>query len=154
MKKWLGAIGLMFLSLACFAQTSTAPVYDAALAKKLGADDYGMKQYVIAFLKSGTPIKDSIERQKVLMAHLANIQRLANEGKLLIAGPFLDNQDIKGIFIYNVSSIEEAKTLTETDPGIKAGLFTMELHPWYGSAALMELMPIHKTLQKRAITDR
>lgn len=154
MKKWMGVIGLAFLSLTCFAQSSTPVVYDADLAKKLGADDYGMKQYVIAFLKSGTPIKDSAERQKVLMAHLANIQRLANEGKLLIAGPFLDNQDIRGIFIYNVKTIEEAKALTETDPGIKAGLFKMELHPWYGSAALMQLMSIHKTLQKRAITDR
>ena len=153
MIKWMGAIGFTLLSLACYAQ-STQLVYDAALAKKLGADDYGMKRYVIAFLKSGIPIKDSVERQKVLMAHLANIQRLANDGKLLIAGPFLDNQDIKGIFIYNVTSIEEAKALTDTDPGIKAGLFTMELHPWYGSAALMQLMPIHKTLQKRAITDR
>ena len=149
----MGAICLIFLSLACFAQ-STSAGYDATLAKKLGADDYGMKQYVMAFLKSGTPIKDSVERRKVLMAHLANIQRLANEGKLLIAGPFLDNQDIKGIFIYDVKTIEEAKALTETDPGIKAGLFTMELHPWYGSAALMQLMSIHKTLQKRAITDR
>jgi uncharacterized protein YciI len=153
MIKWMGAICLTLLSFACYAQ-STQPVYDAALAKKLGADDYGMKRYVIAFLKSGIPMSDSVERQKVLMAHLANIQRLANEGKLLIAGPFLDNQDIKGIFIYNVTSIEEARALTETDPGIKAGLFTMELHPWYGSAALMQLMPIHKTLQKRAITDR
>jgi Uncharacterized protein conserved in bacteria len=153
MIKWMGVIGFTLLSLASFSQ-STAPVYDAALAKKLGADEYGMKQYVMAFLKSGTPIKDSVERKKVLMAHLANIQRLANEGKLLIAGPFLDNQDIKGIFIYDVKTIEEAKALTETDPGIKAGLFTMELHPWYGSAALMQLMPIHKTLQKRAITDR
>jgi len=153
MIKWMVVIGLTLLCFSCFAQ-SASPVYDATLAKKLGADDYGMKQYVIAFLKSGTPINDSVERRKVLMAHLANIQRLANEGKLLIAGPFLDNQDIKGIFIYDVKTVEEAKALTETDPGIKAGLFTMELHPWYGSAALMQLMPIHKTLQKRAITDR
>lgn len=48
---------------------------------------------------------------------MKNIGRLADEGKLIVAGPFLDNQEIRGIYIFNVSSIEEAKALTETDPG-------------------------------------
>lgn len=123
--------------------------YDSTLAKKLGADSYGMKQYVMAFLKKGpNRSQDSTERTKLQMAHLKNIQKLANEGKLIIAGPFLDDQDIRGIFIFNVSTIEEAQQLTETDPAIKAGSLIMELHPWYGSAALIETTKIHKTLQK------
>ena len=87
--------------------------YDAVLAKKLGADQYGMKKYVMAFLKSGTvKIKDSAARMELQMAHLKNITRLADEGKLVVAGPFMDDQPIRGIFIFNVSTIEEAKKLT------------------------------------------
>jgi uncharacterized protein YciI len=137
----------------CFAQSKN-PQYDAQLAQKLGADEYGMKTYVMAFLKAGpNRPKDSIARAELQKAHLKNIMRLANEGKLIIAGPFMDDQPIKGIFIFNVSTIEEAKKLTETDPAIKSGSLIMELHPWYGSAALMETVAIHKKLQKKSITD-
>ena len=88
----------------------------------------------------------------LINCHGLNIQRLAAEGKLVVAGPFLDKQPIRGIYIFNVSSIEEAKQLTETDPSIQAGTLEMELHPWYGSAALMEVVRIHKTLEKAGIS--
>lgn len=147
-------IALLLLgSINCFAQSKN-PQYDAQLAQKLGADDYGMKQYVMAFLKAGpNRPTDSAARMKLQMAHLKNIGRLANEGKLIVAGPFLDDQPIKGIFIFNVSTIEEAKKLTETDPAIQAGSLIMELHPWYGSAALMQTVGTHKKLQKKSFTD-
>jgi uncharacterized protein len=138
----------------CFSQaTDSPPAYDAALAARVGADEYGMKKYVIAFLKSGkTKIEDEAKRNELQKAHMKNIQRLAAEGKLVVAGPFLDKQPIRGIYIFNVSSIEEAKQLTETDPSIQAGTLEMELHPWYGSAALMEVVRIHKTLEKADIS--
>jgi uncharacterized protein YciI len=135
----------------CLAQNNST--YDSALAKKLGADDYGMKKYVMAFLKTGpTVIKDSAERMQLQMAHLKNIQRLAAEGKLIVAGPFLDDQKIEGIFIFNVETVEEAKQLTATDPAVKAGELEMELHPWYGSAALVETVELHKKVQRKSIT--
>ena len=144
---------LLIGTINCFAQSKN-PQYDAQLAQKLGADDYGMKQYVMAFLKAGpNRSTDSAARIKLQMAHLKNITRLADEGKLIIAGPFMDDQPIKGIFIFNVSTIEEAKKLTETDPAIQAGSLVMELHPWYGSAALMQTVEIHKKLQKKNFTD-
>ncbi|MFT3946637.1 MAG: YciI family protein [Agriterribacter sp.] len=128
--------------------------YDAALAQKLGADDYGMKKYVMAFLKSGNvQLKDSVKQAELQMAHLKNIGRLAKEGKLVVAGPFMDDQPIRGIYIFNVTTIEEAKKLTETDPAIKSGVLAMELHPWYGAAALMETVNIHKRLERKSITD-
>ena len=152
MKKNLLVALLLFAAVNCFAQTR--PQYDPALAQKLGADEYGMKTYVMAFLKSG-PVKitDSVASAKLQNEHLKNIIRLANEGKLLIAGPFLDNQPIRGIFIFNVTTVEEAKKLTESDPAIKAGVLVMELHPWYGSAALMKVVEIHKTLEKKSVAD-
>ena len=147
-------IGLICVaSLNCFAQSKN-PQYDPQLAQKLGADEYGMKAYVMAFLKAGpNRPKDSVARAELQKAHLKNITRLVAEGKLILAGPFLDDQPIKGIFIFNVTTIEEAKKLTETDPAIKAGSLVMELHPWYGSAALMETVEIHKKLEKKSVVD-
>ncbi len=147
-------IALLLIATAnCFAQSKN-PQYDAQLAQKLGADQYGMKTYVMAFLKAGpNRPKDSVAAAELQKAHLKNITRLAEEGKLILAGPFMDDQPIRGIFIFNVTTIEEAKKLTETDPAIQAGSLVMELHPWYGSAALMEVVGVHKTLQKSSFTD-
>lgn len=117
--------------------------YDQVLATKLGADDYGMRRYVMAFLKAG-PNRSHSEQEaaELQRAHLDNIHRLASEGKLALAGPFLDGGELRGIYIFNVSTVEEARELTETDPAIRAGSLEMELHPWYGSAALLEVNEI------------
>lgn len=155
MKKALLYFVIFFLLTSfCFSQgIDSKPVYDAALATKVGADDYGMKKYVMAFLKSGkVKIEDEVKRKELQTAHLKNIQRMALEGKLVLAGPFMDKQEIRGIYIFNVATVEEAKKLTETDPSIQAGTLEMELHPWYGSAALMEVNHIHLTLEKKDIT--
>lgn len=126
--------------------------FDAELAKECGADEYGMRQYVMAFLKRGpNRDRDSLEAAKLQTAHMENIGRLAEAGKLSLAGPFLDNGDLRGIYIFNVKTIEEAKALTETDPAIQAGSLVMELHPWYGSAALMKVNELHTRVSKTPI---
>lgn len=126
--------------------------YNEKLAKKLGADDYGMKIYIMAFLKRGdNPSNDSVERAKLQRAHLDNINRLAKQGILVVAGPFLDDGDIRGIYIFNVSTIKEARKLTESDPAIQVGALKMELHKWYGSAALIELNKLHTRIAKTNI---
>jgi uncharacterized protein YciI len=140
----------------CFGQSmhKDSSRFDARLAQKLGADEYGMKKYVMVFLKAGpNRLKDSVARAKLQNAHLKNILRLAAEGKLIVAGPFLDEQEIEGIFIFNVSTIEEAKKLAESDPAVKAGSLIMELHPWYGSAALIETFEIHKKIEKKSAAE-
>jgi hypothetical protein len=69
----------VFVSFAAFSQDKTA--YDSVLAKKLGADDYGMKLYVMAFLKQGkVKIADSAQRSQLMEAHLKNIGRMGKEG--------------------------------------------------------------------------
>lgn len=123
--------------------------YDSLLAQKYGADQYGMRRYVMAFLKSGpnrpTDEKKSAELQA---AHMANIGRMAKEGKLALAGPFTSDGDLRGIYIFNVETVEEARALTETDPAIQHGSLVMELHPWYGSAAVVGINEVHQTLSK------
>ena len=124
--------------------------YDSLLAQELGADDYGMRRYVMAFLKSGpNRSQDSVEAAAMQRAHMDNINRMAEEGQLVLAGPFLDDGPLRGIYVFDVETIDEARALTETDPAIEAGRLEMELHPWYGSAALMKVGEISErvTLQ-------
>ncbi|MDZ7608941.1 MAG: hypothetical protein U5K79_25965 [Cyclobacteriaceae bacterium] len=62
-------------------------VYDSALAAKYGADEYGMRKYVIAFLKRGpNQNQDSATAAELQMAHLKNIMEMAKQGKLVVAG--------------------------------------------------------------------
>ncbi|WP_243880715.1 YciI family protein [Shewanella algae] len=120
------------------------PAYDKALAHALGADKYGMKPYVMAFLKAGPNRSGSKEQRAELQrAHMSHIQRLAQEGKLVLAGPFIDGGEWRGIYIFDVASLAEAEALTASDPAVQAGSLIMELKAWYGSAALLEVNRIH-----------
>ena len=130
-------------------ETKSKKTYNEELSKKYEADDYGMKKYVIAFLKRGpNRDQDSITKITLQKAHMDNINKLATNGKLVLASPFFGNDDLRGIYVFNVKTIEEAQALTETDPAIKAGSLVMELKEWYGSAALMAINDIHKSLAK------
>ena len=123
--------------------------YDPALAARLKADEHGMRVYVLALLKAGPNRNRPPEEQRRLQAaHMANIDRLAAAGQLVLAGPFEDNGELRGIYIFDVRTVAEAEALTKTDPAIQAGSLVMELHPWYGSAALMMVNEVHAKLQK------
>ena len=126
-----------------------APGYDAALAKRLGADDMGMRRYVLVVLKTGpTPVPEGEQRKAMFAGHFANMERLANEGKLAVAGPFGKNEEgWRGLFVFAVDSIEEAKALTATDPAIISGEMIAEYHVWYGSAAVMIIPETHKRIE-------
>ncbi|HEY8186470.1 MAG TPA: YciI family protein [Pyrinomonadaceae bacterium] len=72
-----------------------------------------------------TPATEELQK-----AHLANIKRLAEMKKLVVAGPFGDNGQLRGIFVFKVASIDEARALTETDPAVQAGRLAIDIHPW------------------------
>ena len=95
------------------------------------AAEYGLKTYYLVLLKKGENRSQSQEEaMKLQEAHLNNISRLAELGKIVIAGPLLDNSEIRGIFIFDADSQEEVEELCATDPAIKAGRLIAEVHPW------------------------
>ena len=107
-----------YLSLLVYAEETEKPKYE-------------MKTYQMVLLYKGpNRDQDSIETMKIQEGHMANIQRLGDEGKLIVAGPFLDDKDLRGIFIFDSESEEEVKALVDTDPAIIAGRLRYEIHPW------------------------
>ena len=125
--------------------------YDENLAKSLGADDYGMKNYFLVVLKTGenkTTDKEFINTG--FRGHMDNMGKLVKDGKLVVAGPFGKNTDqFRGIFILqNLKDMEEAKAVVDTDPAVKAGLLGYSIYPWYGSAALPMYLPYSEKISK------
>lgn len=145
-------IVLLLVTLLSFTFVSQAQndAYDSALAAEVGADEYGMKKYVIAFLYRGDKVQEYTEEQRaeIQAGHMANINRLAEEGKLVMAGPFFGNEELRGLFFFAVESLEEAQKLTASDPAIEAGVLKMDLKEWYGSAALMLMSDLHSKVAK------
>ena len=143
--------GFLWAALLAAATVSAAAGdFDAVLAKRLGADQYGMKPYVLVILKTGpkTDLPKDVQT-KIFQGHMANIKRLAAEGTLIVAGPFFENaQHYEGIFIFNVAKVEEAEPLLRTDPAVAAGALAFEAYGWYGSAALQETVAIHNRIAK------
>jgi uncharacterized protein len=143
----------LLVLLICMASIAVAaePTFDPELAKKLGADERGMKRYVFCILKTGpkdAEVKGD-ERKAIFAGHFENIGRLAGEGKLAVAGPFGKNdKSYRGLYIFNVATVEEAEQLVVLDPAVKAGVFVYELTPWYGSAAMMVVSETHKRIEK------
>ncbi|WAC40628.1 YciI family protein [Pedobacter sp. SL55] len=148
MKKIL--ITLFFALFAFLSQAQEKPKYDEALAKKLGADNYGMKMYVLVILKTGSnTTATKAQTDSLFKGHMTNIDRLAKENKLVVAGPLAKNdKQYRGIFILNTKSLEEAKTWLATDPAVSAKLLDADIFNWYGSAALPEYLPYHDKVQK------
>jgi len=154
MRKLILVAAICSLSGYAFAQAQPTPpkqTFDPELAKTVGADDLGMRRYVLVVLKTGpNPVPMGKERDEMFKGHFANINRLAAEGKLALAGPFDGLNGWRGLFILAVSDIEEAKQLTATDPVISSGEMVAEYHKYYGSAALMLVNDAHKRVAKKA----
>ncbi|MEQ8474107.1 MAG: YciI family protein [Marinoscillum sp.] len=161
MKNIWPLIAIMILIVSCSPEPNSSQAkpeadkdlsYDSLLAAELGADDYGMRKYVMANLVAGpNRDQDSTTVAQLQRAHLDNIMKMAEAGKLVLAGPFMDQGEVKGIYIFAVETVEEAEALTKTDPAIQAGRLKMELRPWYGSAALMKVNEIGLKLSKKSI---
>lgn len=130
---------LFTFSIALSAQN---PNYDEALAKKLNADQYGMKSYILVILKTGSNnTTDKAFVDSCFAGHMSNMGKMVKSGKLVVAGPISKNDDnFRGIFILNTSDMDEAKELLKADPAIASDILAVDMYKWFGSAALPEYL--------------
>jgi len=103
-----------------------------------GPTGWEMETYYVGLLFRGPTWApgETPQTAEIQKAHLANIMRLAESGALVLAGPFTDEGDMRGMFIFRVSTLEEARALCDTDPAVKAGRLRVELHPWYSAKGI------------------
>lgn len=99
----------------------------------------GMALYYMVFLQRGpkwTP-EVTAETTKIQEGHMANIRRMAETGELVMAGPFLDDGALRGIFVFKVDTEAKARALLESDPAVQAGRLVGEIHPWMTDARVI-----------------
>jgi len=138
--KKLIVIVLFIFPAACIEKVefSNKAIADSATSENVQPE---MTTYYLVFLKRGPnwTAEMTPEIEKVLEGHFANIKKMTDEGKLVLAGPFLEqtgDSALAGLFIFRVDSIEEAIRLAEQDPGVMSGRFIYEIVPWYGPKSL------------------
>lgn len=99
-----------------------------------GDTTYVMQKYFMVHLMKGpNRNQDSITLANLQTAHMAHLEQLHLAGKISIAGPFDDDSAISGIAIYNTATYEEADSLSNADPMVKAGRLTIETHPFWAA---------------------
>jgi uncharacterized protein YciI len=91
-----------------------------------------MVTYYMVFLKRGPNWSPEVtpESTKIQAGHMENMKAQYLAGRLVLAGPFGDNGDLRGIQLFKAASLEEAKTFAAEDPAVKAGRLAVEIHPW------------------------
>jgi len=125
--------------------------YDAALAARLGADEYGMKNYVLCFLKPGKQRLMMVSELETLdTKHLQYLQQQVDKGLLVMMGMFPDGGEFYEQLVFNTEDTAVANSIMRQDPKVQAEIVVPEFHRWYGPAALPELKPIHERITRKS----
>jgi len=124
------AAAVLLAGFSAAAQTQHEPPKTA-----VGPGGFEMTTYYVGFLYRGPKwtADQTPETEALQKAHLANIQKMAEAGKLLVAGPFTDGGDLRGLYVFRVATMEEAQALAATDPAVQAGRLRLEFHPWFAA---------------------
>ena len=101
--------------------------------------EWEMKLYYFVFLNAvkDRPVIDSVTAMEIQRGHMANLERMYYEGKSILAGPFMDGGEMRGIVILDVTSEEEARAQMNRDPAIINGRLEAVIKKWYGPAGLI-----------------
>ncbi|MCK3683330.1 YciI family protein [Maribellus sp. YY47] len=99
-----------------------------------GDTTYVVKRYVFMLLNKGEMrSQDSSEAAQIQEQHLAHLNHLSESGKLIVAGPFEEAGDYRGLLIFDVETVDEALKLEAEDPAVKSGRLSMEAFYWWGA---------------------
>jgi uncharacterized protein YciI len=105
----------------------------ASSASAPAAEPSRMGTVYLVLLKRGPAwtAQETPETRAIQEAHRANIRAMWEAKKLIVAGPMGDKGDLRGVFVFQVGTLEEATSLAASDPAVKAGRLVAEVHPWW-----------------------
>ncbi len=104
--------------------------------RALAADEMpNMEKYYVVLLRrpAHPPALDEAAREALQQRHLGHLRAMYEAGKLVLAGPFDEQRDetLRGMCLYRVATLEEARRLAEADPAVKAGRLVVEVLAWW-----------------------
>ena len=104
-----------------------------AASEVVAAEQGSMTTVYLVLLKKGPVWTAEVNpaTQALQDAHMANIRAMWEARKLVIAGPLEDQADLRGVFVFQARSLEEAKAWAESDPAVKAGRLVAVVYPWW-----------------------
>ena len=125
------ACALVFASLIA-AHAGEAP---SAPSGKAAEPAFERTTWYVAFLSRGPTwtAAETDEVKKLQEGHMAHIREMGASGKLLVAGPFADDGALRGMYVFKVATLDEAKALVAADPMIKVGRLVADIHPWFAA---------------------
>lgn len=151
-------VTVLLLSLATMAiliAGSSVRVGSEVYAQEKQQPEHKLIEFHMALLKRGPKYSAAGMSKDMQSAHIANVMSLLESGKAVIAGPLGDESDIAGIFIFRAKSAEEARAWAESDPAVKAGFFTAEMHPWWSEDVMKKpSSPVKLTTAYLALLSR
>lgn len=101
-------------------------------ATKDSTPEMNLKRYWMVLLKKGPNRQHSkADAAKIQAAHMANLERIAETGKLTLAGPFGDSGALRGILILDSQDSMEVASLVKADSAVVTGRLTFEIKPWW-----------------------
>lgn len=123
-------VRLLFLAAALFCANTYCTAQTKPAAKPKPEEQ--VKQYwFVMLIKGSNRTHDSATAAKIQEGHMANINKLYYDGKIKVAGPFGDDGNWRGIFIFDAATKEEVEKLLNTDPAVSSGRLSYEIHPWW-----------------------
>ena len=131
--RFVGCLVLVALAGQLRAAEETKPA--ASASAQASATPFQFDSFILVLLvrPANAPDLPKAELDQLQEGHMANMRRLAAEGKLFKAGPVEDfsGRNVRGIFLMKTESVDEARAWVATDPSVKAGRFAPEFMKWF-----------------------
>ncbi len=128
-------------------------VLSVLIACLCGCTGASEARYTLVYLKTGPNSASHTpeQKQEIFKGHMSNMQRLAKEKKLIIAGPFVKPRDTswRGLFVFDIAGVDEANHIAATDPGVASGEFVTDIRAAHGSPSLRDALRLEDELQAR-----
>ena|ERR1700680_2027604 len=125
----------------------------ASIAAQAPPAKLRMATYYLVLLRPGrtlSAVADSNVEKRIFEGHMAHLKALGNSHKLVTAGPIAKSDNLEGILILDVKTLDAAKAAVGDDPAVKTGRLAAEYYEWFAPAGLQVVQAgVERRVRKR-----